>query len=104
MKSLLWIILFVVAAMALLQVLDELAPIGGALSWGRLLYLIGGAIIFLVYTRRRKSKGPLAIKDDRARDESGASASPEDDDLGVERLRERVRSRKAELRSRNRRT
>lgn len=99
MKSFYWIASFVVAAMALVQVLDEFIPIGGALSWSWILYLIGGVTIFVIYTRRLKSKGPLESKSDRALQESVVEASQEDDRLDMEQVRERIRRRKAETRS-----
>lgn len=99
MKSFVLIVIFVVAAMALVQVLDEYIPMGRGLSWSWVLYLIGGATIFLIYTRRLKSKGLLESKNDRDREDSDPVNPPELDRSELDLIRERIRRRKTDLRS-----
>jgi hypothetical protein len=99
MKTFFQIVIFVVAAMALVQVLDEFIPMGRGLSWNWVLYLIGGATIFVIYTRRLKSKGPWEGKNDRVPEESVPAAPPEDSSFKLEQVRHRIRRRKTDLRS-----
>lgn len=99
MKSSLRIVLLVVASMASLFVLDEYIPIGGGLSWSWLLYLIGGTTIFVIYTRRLKSKAASESKGHGTSEESGPTAPPENDRSEMDRIRLGIRRRKDEIRS-----
>jgi len=86
------LLVLVVLFAVILAALKAVEPDANVIAWSWIAYGIGGIIIFLVLSRKRKQKKPHpseAGKDEEAIHESG-------DPISLDEVRDRIRQRKRE--------